>query len=578
MDIEENMDIDMDIDMDKDIKRKPRELTNYDKSRLKRDTIFRKFRNLPPINALTFEENNNTTFKNIYDNTDAYFLFVCHGTTIYNNESNLFSYNSKINNDLFVKSVDFYVDNARILLTQINSIYKFIINPLKNLQDIQTAIKYSKENQYPDENNNIWLPPIVFSTSENDDTEFKNVIGLYLFTNNNYTKIWNWNNINEMSTNTFITYSQIFQEIKKQMLNYNTIKNIHLFIFCCRNYDIIPGLRRNQIYDVNYHPEIINKYVPDFSIKKYEEPNKYIEVYDDINQILPFYLPFDFDFNIEKVSGWTPLLNINHQGCALNVLSFYNIIPYGEGKTKVTCLTLKGTSIFKFIDYLDKTYFDSFYFYVVRFKINQLIPFLIKSLNYITTPNIVFVKMYTEDYVDINKTKESDVGHFISFYYKNNNIYLIDPQKKIIINEIVNKLDKPYNFELSIEEREYINYLKKITVFDVVFAKSLTTNINNNFLESFSYRIRKRPETIIYGGNISNFLDLLDKNIDNSTNEKMISFIKKLPSEFNSPSEKGGRKKRKKTKQNKISNKKRKTDNKKKTVKKRKTVKKNLVR
>lgn len=49
---------------------------------------------------------------------------------------------------------------------------------------------------------------------------------------------------------------------------------------------------------------------------------------------------------------WEALAEMKHQGCGLNVLSFFGIIEENEAREKVVCLNLKGTSIFKIVDYI----------------------------------------------------------------------------------------------------------------------------------------------------------------------------------------------------------------------------------
>ena len=70
---------------------------------------------------------------------------------------------------------------------------------------------------------------------------------------------------------------------------------------------------------------------------------------------------------------WQALAGLKHQGCALNVLSFYDLMSQPKARQRAVCLTLKGTSIFRIIDYINN-YLKKFYetpinFFVCRFPI-----------------------------------------------------------------------------------------------------------------------------------------------------------------------------------------------------------------
>ena len=139
-----------------------------------------------------------------------------------------------------------------------------------------------------------------------------------------------------------ITYSNIFKDViancKQRNLN---PKDIVLGIFSCQD-----GINE---YRPDY--DIYNNVVPNV---KDDIPKATIYNYNNYDKTRHLMSPTIIGFTpTMKQVNWTALVKSKHQGCALNVLSFYDIVKINEARESVTCLSLKGTSVFKIVDYID---------------------------------------------------------------------------------------------------------------------------------------------------------------------------------------------------------------------------------
>lgn len=201
---------------------------------------------------------------------------------------------------------------------------------------------------YPDEKGNVLAPAILFDIDKKnlEDDFFRESIGLWLYDTNNeqYTKILNIDDYYKLQKKNILTYSIIFNEINKILKKkIPDIKNkkIAVGFFSCRHI----AKNYKQEYDV---PFIINN-----KIEKYMYPSlKNTKILNDPKNLLfkPLYIKTKFE---GQEHSWEGALQLQHQGCGLNVLSFYDfMIPY-QARAKIVCLSLNGTSIFKIIEYLD---------------------------------------------------------------------------------------------------------------------------------------------------------------------------------------------------------------------------------
>jgi hypothetical protein len=231
----------------------------------------------------------------------------------------------------------------------------------------------------------------------------------------------------------------------------------------------------------------------------------------NISQIIPFYI---YNNNIDEfIHNWKgALAKIKHQGCALNLLNFYNLMDAEKSRTQIVCLSIKGTSIFKFMDYINEISNQNIQnAVIIRFKMEKLTQLLFNINYYFQANNIhncvVFIKIYlTDTFINkkTNKEEVSDRGHFISFYFTNKNIILLDPQASIQVTLNDNNTQGDFLYNI---------YNQKYTVFDFICIPVLFNNID--FLYNISnefYYIREKPEGILYGGYTNELMKYMDEN------------------------------------------------------------------
>jgi hypothetical protein len=153
------------------------------------------------------------------------------------------------------------------------------------------------------------------------------------------------------------------------------------------------------------------------------------------------YTPYILSLPIIKQldTNWSALAKMTHQGCALNVLSYYGIMDQTRAREEVTCLTIKGTSIFRVLDYVYnffsqeqfKTFFKESKYIIVRYPVDLGIQQIFNYINAQTNPrgNQFFIfKLYRE----LNHgSKLSQIGHTVSIAVYEQNVYYIDPQAGI---------------------------------------------------------------------------------------------------------------------------------------------------
>jgi hypothetical protein len=241
---------------------------------------------------------------------------------------------------------------------------------------------------------------------------------------------------------------------------------------------------------------------------------------------LPMVTPIDIN--------WKPLAKMTSQGCALNVLSYYRIMHQTRAREEVTCLSLKGTSIFRIMDYVYNYYSQpglkpsySFLteepYLILRYQINIGIQQIFNYIHAQTTnplipiPNQFFIfKLYRQFY-QAKTTKLSQIGHTVSIAVYKAKMHYIDPQSGIVS---------------LIGERFDINSLypgmepdKRFKYVDIIFARYKTTSVT---FPSIQYDpaeiINVRVPGITYGGKIKTKKHRRSKNKSKSKKNKSKSY------------------------------------------------------
>jgi len=215
--------------------------------------------------------------------------------------------------------------------------------------------------------NHVFLPPLIFANKEEEpDGIVEKYTGLYHFVldvdptqtskpsdiqfgaplncvvTNSDNKLYNHGDFIHMYGSRRITYSQIFKLVtdESRKMNLNP-EDVLLGIYSCQEViDAYSGEYNRQIS--NLIPKRIDtnliEAAPIFTIYNYPE-NSYVSL--TCMSI------------INMFPDWKTLADITHQGCALNVLSYFGIIPQTSAREQTVCLSLKGTSIFKIIDFIN---------------------------------------------------------------------------------------------------------------------------------------------------------------------------------------------------------------------------------
>jgi hypothetical protein len=453
-----------------------------------------------------------------------FFLWVSHG-------SNVGSVNKFYPIDTKFQSVILYSNPFRVITDR--ELEKLGNNPCGFITGTCPSIPIVNSNG----KKNVFLPPLLFVNMADDTEIIKRYTGLYYMTIKmsedpskkpsntrkmpmihldtlqyknqicelvDSEKIFNHAELIEMyGDRSNITYSQIYKlvtdQCEKKGLN---PENILMGIFSCQN-RADPYVKDDDQSIYNLLPRFDDTKL---SVAKIYDspPNNY------------FISPTIIAFN-KLPDDWNTLAGIEHQGCALNVLSYFGIIPKTDAAGKAVCLSLKGTSIFKIADFLNTHFTNSPGFaknsinwpgfVIARYTIDNGLSFIVKFMNSIIQLNSALIfKMY----VDSNyKEKDSHVGHTVAIFNYNNNLYYVDPQLEIL--QLIN-----ISFNL------FDLYQTKWNYMDIIFTVSSTPSFDvpydttDNFLKTnANIRVISKPSDINYGGSKLNA-----KNKKNNKNNK----------------------------------------------------------
>lgn len=361
----------------------------------------------------------------------------------------------------------------------------------------------------------VFLPPLVFQVYADEKHEsIRYFSGLHRFEFEFYDNscVRNLHSelifdhsglVTKFGSRSNIAYSEIFKVVtddcKKRKIEPNIVT---LGIYSCQT--IHPDYK--QYYPILYLTESFIKEPPQANIVDTIVPG-------EIG--LPLVIPLTERhlYTLSSIKGWDALAKLTKQGCALNVLSYYNILPEIDAREKTVCLTLKGTSIYKIIDYINvysinKYRYDGKYI-IFRFSILNGLSLSI----YIAKHNldrIVIFKMYGDK---MYNGKPSQIGHTVSIINSGGIIRFIDPQVKKSVN--IQLLDRPdaYNqaalFLLDYFRQEYggvWNYVDIVYTLErqtttIQSRSDLTSETLQSFLQFWDCEILPADRTsIIHGG------------------------------------------------------------------------------
>ena len=450
--------------------------------------------NVKDSGIINIDDNVQDLFESMY-NKNNYFFFIIHGQSITPNQSNW---------QYIEKSIDFvqmFESHGKLRHPYVKeldaNIQEIIINKTLMYDLTQTEIV---ETYKPNASNAFSLPPLAWVTNPLVDinTNYVELIGFYHFiydhTNKSCTlnkKILNWHQLTQMGT---ITYSILFKQINlylKKHPEYNTIpkSNSGLGIFSCRGINpVFAKAYSNNNSNTKTHfntTDAISPHIP----------------YNNINTVKSGYGFSLVSLNIPKriinnQDTWIgALLDIKHQGCALNVLSYYDLLKTHYAREMTTCLDIKGTSIFKIVDFINNYFMQlqppkPHTYLIMRFTKAMAINYLTEHFLYENTAvnnTCTIFKMYEKD---AYKRGFSEIGHTIALMKIGSNVFLTDPQTMTFINIITNRA-------------EFIKYLNPWNFFDLILVY-LPITLNRRFYNDpllTTGQIRYRPPNITFGGN-----------------------------------------------------------------------------
>ena len=396
-----------------------------------------------------------------HSNTDLseihFFLWCSHGGTV-SSEFNLYNVETGVNCVMFYGN---HYDKIGHNLLQ----HAMAYNPITKLptyQNFDTILNgcSTLSQQLTDENGvsrlNTLLPTLIFHTMPTDSYNwldekakitYQDFMGLHYFKivieNGQYViklseKIMNWGDIANKSV---VTYSLIFNTIKKHCKDKNIPQHeATTGIYACSSFI--------DKYQGDYTAINLKHFIPRIADTKHR-PIYLESSLNNINANLCI-SPCVFPANYQSVfQTWEALARITHQGCALNVLSFFSIISQARAREEATCLNIKGTSIVDICKYINNFLIQQFnlqhQFIILRFGFNKGIEYIINFLSKSELTEVaVCVKFYTKLYHPEKGTnKFSNMGHTVAFgvyedLLKTKVIYYIDPQvgKNYIIAQI----------------------------------------------------------------------------------------------------------------------------------------------
>jgi hypothetical protein len=497
-------------------------------------------------------------------NTVDMFLWVSHGGNVSSNNT-YFPVETKFNS-IILYSRPFEILTAKKLRDMFDrEPCRFILGTCPKIPIL------NKENN----KKYCFLPPITFENDANEqEEEIKQLSGLYFlrityfqFLDNTRSKILKRNKeesdfkrrflqfkdsgckleyekmvdhqelIDKYGSRTKITYSQIFQLVlEKCALKNLKPENILLGIASCQI--------QNELYVSGYEDFTISNLIPKHINKEISFPKIigktgyffYLNYY-----ISPTIIPLSKYFP----RPWQALAQAKHQGCGLNVLSYFYIIKETEAREKTVCLNIKGQTIFNILEYLYKHFKEGSTkeykgeprmneehkeelgegFLIIRYDFVNAIKVMLNFLHNFN-PNYgyaLFFKMYNDNKIIRNgKTIVSHIGHTVALYKGRDLIFYIDPQSSVT-QQIDNM--KPEAFKQLIDSLYPSNKWKFIDLIFTVkkdFSSGRPKQLLKTYMSdpnSISNIIDRTPD-LMYGGKKTKNRNTKNRNTKKNSKKK----------------------------------------------------------
>ena len=350
-------------------------------------------------------------------------------------------------------------------------------------------------------NGNVYLPPLTFNNPARAETVIRSFTGLYYVTIGSRGSSHSITDCNIISHQTVLDDNDLWTKYGTNNIPYSTIftlvtekcierglmpENVLLGIIACQN----------QTYAEKYQPKITNL------IPKIIAPPPTTTIYTLTNKPENTFVSLTIlPYKNNLPTTWNALAGLKTQGCALNVLAFFGIIEENKAREQTVCLSIKGTSIFKIVDYiynyLITTQAQSLPlpsgFFILRTELGNGLIIIYEWLKTATpTSNFVVVfKMYNKTYY---KGKPSQIGHTVSIIKNGSKIHFFDPQVQIHA-----ELNVEHFFSNRIQTAQTLNgfygHTNYWTVIDIIYSvnalQSPTDQIRNIPIELFVTEVQK---------------------------------------------------------------------------------------
>lgn len=418
--------------------------------------------------------------------TDHLFLLVCHGSSVS-------QFKTYFKTRAYFKNIEYMIPFGKKLyaLKGIDELYNNInYVPNDASGGIDTYLDINRENVTIDsveyrgneiivsDNEYAYLPPMVFSpiTHENPEkgmtkeivSAFDKVMGLYHYALNETDRKYYPVHViadykilvDTMAGGASLTYSLITKLVRDYFKNVRSSKIAFEDQYVAVGKDIMDNpdktlfekssivfhTCRSYFYNTNVLDDnTLNFFNSTVVIRQEPSPATIITELNPADAVSLLSIDIkNFDI-FETMTHWQgALAGLYHQGCGLNVLSFYNLLNMETALGAAACVNI-GTSIFKIADYIkDKLPSSDIgvcrmsidgYITLLQTIINELVKYLSVYSSFAENsyfPDIVFIlRVYTENMQRGKEGVYNEVGHFISICLKDNHIYFIDPQVSV---------------------------------------------------------------------------------------------------------------------------------------------------
>ena len=304
-----------------------------------------------------------------------------------------------------------------------------------------------------------YFPPLLFAFKDPtvELPELKAVMGLYHYTitqtgvakdiqgilynlcNSTPYKIFDYDACIQKFGVKYITYSILFKEIDDYCkTNGINPEDAITGIFSCQS--------KMDEYITNYNQtDVISSYVSRRMVNTLEQA-KIFNYNEFLRNITPLYASPCIIIPPAFKTDWKALGTLRHQGCALNVLSFYGIIEENTARENAVCLNIQGTSIYTIVDYINNFAItngsENDGFMICRlpflYGINLLYFFMLQPFLQGIQYACIF-KLYKYSHQQNQKLSQivqklSQIGHTLSLFKDaEGNIFVVDPQAEITI-------------------------------------------------------------------------------------------------------------------------------------------------